>query len=734
MAYQDFLNVRDRVAFGQGPYTASPSWTDITKPDNLPDNAVRPGGTFTTGRSSRTADAQAASITLQVGNRDGRYTPHYSGSPYYPFSEAAPYCREVEYPKGSGTWWPLWGGAKTDANAGFVEDAKGVASLTFQQRLGLASKKPLKALAAGAMLRTNPAHFWPFDDEAGSVAAADPRGGDYPSMTPFYYGNGEGVDGGVYDFGAAFAPGETGGTRLALTPKVSDTVLSGYSFAANIPIVPSSGFQIVGVFSGDNVGNEGEYRNIVTLEDPIDNVRIALVLRYDGHPCLYKFPVSGTGSGVLVPAGTGYNLDDGQDHSFGLSIHKPGIGTTTEVWIDGVKISSGTGFYVPRTPLRRFTKISVGTVVDPSIVTPFSGTFANVASWYDVDDTRHAAASDAATGYGSDTADGRFARLADAAGYAAEWIVTVGDFTRVIAPQQVAGRQFIDLVKEVEAAEVGRLVVDQTGRLVLASNSAFHTPLRTLTLSADTDFHLDGEFGTDSDGLVNSWTGSRDGGPTLVYEAPQDVIDDHGYSTDDDPNLPLTTDDDVLQVGHWKVETRSVPVIRLPQVKVNAAKLHAAGVLDDALALCEGDQVVLTDLPTGSPETEFTGFIERIEYEFTPSELVFVFTLSEWRQVALFDEARFDADPDSITLNASMTAAATTVVVNTESGHPPLTADPADLPFDIDVLGERMTVTAVSSATSPQTLTVTRGVSPTTASTKPSGASVRIWRPGIYGI
>ena len=95
-AYQDFLNVRDRVAFGQGPYETTPSYTDITKPDNSTDNAVRPGGTFATGRQNRNGAFEATSVTIDVGNRDGRYTPYFAGSPYYPLTEFAPYPRHVQ--------------------------------------------------------------------------------------------------------------------------------------------------------------------------------------------------------------------------------------------------------------------------------------------------------------------------------------------------------------------------------------------------------------------------------------------------------------------------------------------------------------------------------------------------------------------------------------------------------------------------------------------------------------
>jgi hypothetical protein len=62
-------------------------------------------------------------------------------------------------------------------------------------------------------------------------------------------------------------------------------------------------------------------------------------------------------------------------------------------------------------------------------------------------------------------------------------------------------------------------------------------------------------------------------------------------------------------------------------------------------------------------------------------------------------------------------------------------AHSSDFPFDIEVIntgalsGERMTVTAITGSSSPQTFTVTRGVNGISVAHS-SGATVRLWRPG----
>jgi hypothetical protein len=54
-------------------------------------------------------------------------------------------------------------------------------------------------------------------------------------------------------------------------------------------------------------------------------------------------------------------------------------------------------------------------------------------------------------------------------------------------------------------------------------------------------------------------------------------------------------------------------------------------------------------------------------------------------------------------------------------------------PFDINLDGERCTVTAVSGASSPQTFTVTRSVNGVSKA-HAVGATVALWTPVYYGI
>jgi len=75
-------------------------------------------------------------------------------------------------------------------------------------------------------------------------------------------------------------------------------------------------------------------------------------------------------------------------------------------------------------------------------------------------------------------------------------------------------------------------------------------------------------------------------------------------------------------------------------------------------------------------------------------------------------------------------AGASSLSVATASG-PLWTTTADDFPFDVEVGGIRVTVTAISGGSSPQTFTVT-GATVTKALS--SGSAVTVWRPPVLAI
>lgn len=751
MGVADLVAFRDRLAIGQGPYVASPTWTDITLPDSATANAVRAGaGSFATGRQNRNGSYEATAVTLTVGNRDGRYTPGYNASPYYPFDEACPYAREIEYPKGSGTWYPFWGGVLYDSSSGFEGAAQGVAQLVMQQRLALPGLQLLPAIAVGLIEKANPLGLWTFGEPADSERAYDSRGEDYPSLGILSRGTQ-----GAIDFGIGDAPGpDSGGTRVAFTPYdnndgylLETTTLPGRFSEHESYAVISSPAYISGFWTA-NV--------IYSFTDSFTS-GIKLEITSAGY---LKAIVRDAFSGDLATVTSADAITGGADHVVGTTVSDAAGTSTLTLWIDGV--SAGTATYT--TVDWSMTRLDVGGAAGLSQF--FNGTIANLAVWEDNDatGTRRDLFTDSLLGYSDDTADVRFARLADLAGIPADWVTTTGTFTRKIADQPTQGRAFIDLVKELEVAEIGRIFCDWQGRIGLASSSAYYEPAQVISLSAS-QFDLAGSFGIDADNMVNDWRGSRTAGIPQRYLADQGVIDKRGQKgADAGSAIPLTTDDDVLQIGHWTVNTTALPALRFPAIVVSLSGIAAdTELVGQMIALAEGDQITLTDLPAAAPGTEFIGFVERVEKSENGDDLLWVVTLSQWQEIAEFhfgadvaydaeipyDSAipyadpyaalsgvadRFFDDPGTMTTTGSLTDVATSIEVATDAGSPPFTDAADDLPFDISIGGERCTVTAVSASTSPQTLTITRGIAPTTAVAHDTAAAVSVWPAAVFGV
>jgi len=718
MGVADLVAFRDRVAFNVGPYTASPTYTDIT-------SDVRVGASFSTGRQNRNGSYESTAARLAVDNQDGRYTPFHNASPYWPMDDASPYLREIEYPKGSGNWFPFWGGVLSDTNSGFEGAARGLGELSFQQRLAVPGLQVLPAFAAGLIEATNPHGFWTFSDPADTDTAADIRGKTYVGLAV----RNRGTQGDIA-FGVSDAPGpDAGGSRVAFTPfdnndgYLLETLNLGARFNQHesYAIITCPGY--VGGFWTENV--------IYSFIDSFAS-GIKLMITSTGK---LRAVVRSAFSGDLASVTSVATVANGLEHSVGMTVTISGGTSTLTLWIGGV--SAGTATYTNVD--WDMTGLNVGG--ENGLHRFFSGTVANLAVWEDVDltGTRRALFTDSLTGFDTDTADVRLGQLASLAGIDSSWITTTGAFTRLIAGQATQGHTFIELVKELEDAEIGRIFADWSGRIGLASSGAYYTPAQSVTLTANTHFNLEGTFGVDPDNMVNDWRGSRSDGADQRYLATQDIIDKRGQKAEDAGSaVALTTDDDVLQIGHWKVETTSTPSLRFPSVKVSLTKIGAdAALIAQMIALAEGDKVTLTNLPPGSPATSFAGFVERVEKAENGDDLTWTIILSTWRDIAEFDSAtlgRFADDPGSITTSGSLTAVATSVVVATAAGSPPLTNVGADLPFDISINGERATVTAVSAAASPQTLTLTRGVAPSTATTHDTAAAVTIWPASIFGV
>jgi hypothetical protein len=159
----------------------------------------------------------------------------------------------------------------------------------------------------------------------------------------------------------------------------------------------------------------------------------------------------------------------------------------------------------------------------------------------------------------------------------------------------------------------------------------------------------------------------------------------------------------------------------------------------DTLTLKIGDRVRLTNLiSTQFGRTYLDTYVQGWSESLNAQGYTFTFDLdaADVPSEAKFDDAtygRFAAGDGVLTLTSTIADSAVSISV-TSTGLP-LTVLAGSYPLDLDLNGERITVaSAPASATSPQTLTVTRGVAPSIARAHTAGAAVEVYLAGKFAL
>ena len=157
--------------------------------------------------------------------------------------------------------------------------------------------------------------------------------------------------------------------------------------------------------------------------------------------------------------------------------------------------------------------------------------------------------------------------------------------------------------------------------------------------------------------------------------------------------------------------------------------------VDGWLSCGVGSRIVRSNPPAqygGGPlDTLVEGWTETIGprswmVQVTPSPA------APWR-VGVWNGSTTRYDTNGSQLDQAATATATTLRVRTTSG-PTWTTNPAALPLDLSVGGERVRVTAIGTASGGvQTMTVTRAINGVTKA-HAAGAVVRLWQPVSYAL
>jgi len=289
---------------------------------------------------------------------------------------------------------------------------------------------------------------------------------------------------------------------------------------------------------------------------------------------------------------------------------------------------------------------------------------------------------------------------------------------------------------------------DQVGIGIRTRASMYNQPAR-LTLD-HSQHHLaaalspvDDDQQVRNDVIVSRINGSsatlvQTSGPLSVQAPPAGVGD---YQTQ--YQLSLASDALLADAAGWRLHLGTVNEPRYPQISLNLRHQSFTSntdLMNAALTLDIGDRIVIVNPPPELPPDPISlivqGYTETLGI-FEHSMVINCSPESPYEVAILEDPVLGHADTDGSTLAKDYPLGTeTTIQVATTgaaTGSPLWTTNAGDFPFDIAVGGERMTVTNITGAASPQTFTVTRSVNGVVKA-QPNGTDVRLWQPMILSM
>lgn len=553
-----------------------------------------------------------------------------------------------------------------------------------------------------------PNGWWPGEDTSGATQASSAVDGSDPAqITDITF---SGFDTGLAGSAGVMTLGGTGPLFVGVSKATVAATTANFYAYFKFPTVPLSGQTLFSVYG---TGTIKRWDFIVT------NVGYTLN-GYDvtGTQIVTKANAFGVGASPtnwigyhmqLTQSGGNVNIDSGW-HAVGTDVFFTQIGT-------GLDTFTGSVGYFSKVVMQGVAALS-GVKVSQIMVTTAGG------AGYD------ASYSAYSRGYSGETADARFTRISREQGIRSVLVGALGD-------AELMGPQPIDEVMNVlyECADVdGGFLSECRDQLALQYQTRTSLYNQYGLQLNYTQKHLSGplESTPDDTNVKNDVTLNRKNGGSaraVLNAGPMSILaPPNGIGrVPDAPTINNYQDGRLPALAQYALGKGTWPEARYPSVVI---ALHRSPFVNSAalLLLAEmadlGGYVSITGMPTFMPPDDVNLMVQGV------TETLNAFTWDiEWNtspygywkfdefSLVAGEEMRADSARDSsyvcqTQLAAAVTSTATSLSVKTLTG--PLLAttagDPTQYPADIFVAGERMTVTAVTGTTSPQTVTVTRSV------------------------
>ena len=677
-------------------------WTDVTSLVNVGAGAI----TRKVGRSTQLDTISAGSLSFTLDNPNGTFTPDNPLSTYYPnvvegkrvrwkVTEAATtYTRFTGYIT---QWVPEIDGASAS-----------VVNVNATDALGHLSTRQVWGLPETEMRYDSPIVYYTLDHPSDSY------------YVPFYSAVGgpslvykkAPIDGSLAlsdGLGALYdglnCPTWTRGATSKTSPyllglNINDTELSSFTIEVVVNLVEQTAFP-------------GDFYGILKLG--------SISIGYeDAGNGVYVFDNYGSPTTVLASMS---NIIDGDNHLISVTSTPSG----SSLYVDGVLVDTGSAL----TSIAKGSALDIGRGNTYGFIY-YNGEISHVAVYASALSATsiafHAAAVDAYYGETIKTSLDAVARWSDVAitheGSGSPQLVDAIDTT---------DKKALDALALLSAGD-GGVLYDNGSGLYARVGSALKSS--TVELSLDVEADLNGSVT-----LTRSITEDTAGATVSSYSQSATYVDAEQaaaigtYASAEAPNLALT---DLEAIASNIVAVANNKRLSAGQATLDLANCNTDKYAD-TLTLKIGHRVRLTNLiSTQFGRTYLDTYVQGWSESLNAQGYVFTFDLdaADVPSEAKFDDAtygRFAAGDGVLTLTSLITDDATSISV-TSTGLP-LTVLAGSYPMDLDINGERVTVaSAPASSTSPQTLTVTRGVAPSIARAHTAGEAVEIYMAGKFAL
>lgn len=295
----------------------------------------------------------------------------------------------------------------------------------------------------------------------------------------------------------------------------------------------------------------------------------------------------------------------------------------------------------------------------------------------------------------------------------------------------------LEILREAALADQGLLYEHEYGLGYQALSQRYNQPVSMTVDIAPGQVIEDLEPADDDLRFRNRWTVHRKNG-SFTVAVPEGGLTVQDLIYDGEETFSLATDTQTGQVANWLIHRDTIDEDYWPNIGFSLRKNPE--LITGWLALPYGGRInvngVMSQAGVSTIDAIVEGWTERwnsLMWEVTlntsPASIYSVGIYATAEVLPRYDSA-------NSALSAAIGDVDVTLTVATDSGHAPwiTTASFASqLPFDIGIGGEQITITDITSPTTPQTFTGVRSVNGVVKSHN-AGARVRLWTPARYAL